>query len=71
MPGCDGLTTLLAMQAHAARSGRRPPVAFAVTANAMTHQVQDYLSRGFAGVLPKPLRTEDLAQALAACLTPG
>lgn len=71
MPGCDGLTTLLAMQAHAARTGRRPPVAFAVTANAMTHQVQDYLSRGFAGVLPKPLRTEDLAQALAACLTPG
>lgn len=68
MPGCDGIATLAAMQA-AAQAARRPaPVALAVTANAMTHQVQDYHASGFAGVVAKPLQPEDLARALVAVL---
>ncbi|WP_136644630.1 PAS domain S-box protein [Tabrizicola sp. YIM 78059] len=68
MPGCDGLATLSAMQAAAQATGCAPPVALAVTANAMTHQVQDYRAKGFAGVVAKPLQPEDLARALIAAL---
>ena len=46
------------------------PPALAVTANAMTHQLADYINQGFAGVVPKPLRAEELARALAACIAP-
>lgn len=67
MPGCDGLSTLMAMQAQGEVLGRPVPAAFAVTANAMAHQVQDYLARGFAGVVPKPLQIEDMVRALATC----
>jgi CheY-like chemotaxis protein len=70
MPGRDGIWTLEAMQARAAATGRPAPVAIAVTANAMTHQVEDYLARGFAAVVPKPLRPEDLGRALLAA-APG
>ena len=70
MPGSDGLTTLAAMQAHAAATARAAPVAIAVTANAMTHQVQGYLAQGFVGVVPKPLRPEDLVRAFLAAIAP-
>lgn len=67
MPGRDGLSTLRALQDLAAGLGSSPPFAIAVTANAMTHQVQDYLAQGFAVVVAKPLRPERLAEALWAC----
>ena len=67
MPGRDGLATLEALTALAAAKGLPAPHAIAVTANAMTHQVQEYLAKGFAGVVAKPLRPERLAEALRAC----
>ena len=67
MPGRDGLSTLHALQAQTASLGLAAPHAIAVTANAMTHQVQDYLAQGFAAVVAKPLRPERLAEALWAC----
>lgn len=70
MPGRDGVETLAELRARAALAGRPMPPALAVTANAMTHQIADYIDKGFAGVVPKPLRAEELACALAACLTP-
>jgi CheY-like chemotaxis protein len=66
MPGCDGVATLTALRALAARTGRALPRVLAVTANAMTHQVEGYLASGFDGVVPKPLREDDLARALLA-----
>jgi PAS domain S-box-containing protein len=65
MPGRDGLATLDALQVLARATGRKLPRVLAVTANAMTHQVESYLARGFDGVVPKPLRAEDLARSLA------
>ncbi|WP_164517162.1 PAS domain S-box protein [Tabrizicola piscis] len=67
MPGRDGLATLDALRELAAARGHPAPHAIAVTANAMTHQVQEYLARGFAGVVAKPLRVERLAEALWTC----
>jgi PAS domain S-box-containing protein len=67
MPGRDGLATLQALQDQATALGVPAPYAIAVTANAMTHQVQDYLAQGFATVVAKPLRPERLAEALWHC----
>ena len=68
MPGRDGVETLQELRARAALAGRPMPPALAVTANAMTHQIADYIDKGFAGVVPKPLRAEELSRALAGCV---
>ncbi len=67
MPGMDGVSTLAALQAQARAAGRRCPPAIAVTANAMTHQVEEYLGAGFAAFVAKPIRLDRLAEALMAC----
>jgi PAS domain S-box-containing protein len=71
MPGRDGVETLHDLRMLTAVSDRPLPPALAVTANAMTHQLTDYLAKGFAAVVPKPLRPEDLARALASAITPA
>jgi CheY-like chemotaxis protein len=68
MPGMDGLETLTALNAVARSRGQDLPRAIAVTANVMTHQVDDYLERGFTAVVAKPIRMEMLAQSLALCV---
>lgn len=68
MPGLDGLQTLDAMKGLAASLGLGPPHAVAVTANVMTHQVEEYLDHGFTAVVAKPIRMEMLSQALWHCL---
>jgi PAS domain S-box-containing protein len=68
MPGMDGLATLAALAQAARRQGADPPKAVAVTANVMTHQVGEYLARGFAAVVAKPIRLEVLAGALRDCV---
>lgn len=68
MPGMDGLDTLNALNALAARMGKPVPPAVAVTANVMTHQVNDYLGHGFTAVVAKPIRMEMLGRALWHCV---
>ena len=68
MPGLDGVETLAELRLRAVSTGRPMPPVVAVTANAMTHQLADYLDQGFAGVVPKPLRAEELVAALAASI---
>jgi CheY-like chemotaxis protein len=70
MPGMDGIETLAALGTVAVTLGKALPPAIAVTANVMTHQVEDYLGQGFAAVVAKPIRIEMLGNALACCL-PG
>jgi PAS domain S-box-containing protein len=67
MPGRDGIGTLAALQAEARALNLPMPPAIAVTANAMTHQVAEYLAQGFAACVPKPISLEELAHALIAC----
>lgn len=68
MPGRDGVATLRALQLQARGAHAPPPVVIAVTANAMTHQVEEYLAQGFVDVVAKPLRVDRLTSALWACL---
>jgi len=70
MPGMDGLDTLEALTALARDLGRPEPRAIAVTANVMTHQVDEYLGHGFAAVVAKPIRIEMLGRALWQCVDP-
>ncbi|MCC5968342.1 MAG: PAS domain S-box protein [Pararhodobacter sp.] len=66
MPVLDGLAALAAMRAREARAGLGTTPALAVTANAMQHQIDEYLAAGFAGHVAKPFRRATLEQALAA-----
>jgi PAS domain S-box-containing protein len=68
MPGMDGMDTLNALNALAVDLGKPLPKAIAVTANVMTHQVNEYLGHGFTAVVAKPIRIEMLGQALWQCV---
>lgn len=62
MPRKDGVS---ALQEVVSRAGTRPvPPAIAVTANAMTHHVDDYLRAGFAAVVCKPVGLMALAEVI-------
>ena len=65
MPVMDGTEALRTMLCEAARSGRAKPRAIAATANVMTDQVERYRQAGFLDTLPKPIRRDQLAEALS------
>lgn len=62
MPGIDGVTALATLRADPAMP--RVP-AIAVTAHAMTHQIDEYFAAGFEGYVAKPFRAEALAGEIA------
>ncbi|NUB44823.1 PAS domain-containing protein [Fertoebacter nigrum] len=64
MPVMDGLTALKNIRAEESQSGRPPVPAIAVTANAMAHQVADYIIGGFDSHLSKPFRRQELLHAI-------
>jgi PAS domain S-box-containing protein len=66
MPGVDGPAALAAIRAREAAEGLAPVPAIAVTANAMTHQIAEYLAMGFAGHVAKPITRDALERALVA-----
>ncbi|SES69168.1 PAS domain S-box protein [Oceanicella actignis] len=66
MPEMDGMEALDRIRRDEAERGLPPTPAAAITANAMTHQVAEYLERGFDRHVPKPFRREDLQAALEA-----
>lgn len=66
MPGLDGPTALQMIRAKAMAQGVPMPPAVAVTSNAMTHQIADYMSAGFSAHLGKPFRKDDLIRVLGA-----
>jgi CheY-like chemotaxis protein len=47
-----------------AETGRAATPIIAVTANAMTHQVESYRAAGMSGVVSKPINAEALFHAL-------
>lgn len=65
MPVLDGPSALLEMNRLAEERAVPPPLALAVTANAMSHQVEGYRAAGFAGCIAKPLRKADLLAQVA------
>lgn len=60
MPIMDGLTAFDLLE----KCGFNKPV-FALTANAMSHEIADYLALGFSGYLSKPLDKEDFYTKLS------
>jgi CheY-like chemotaxis protein/nitrogen-specific signal transduction histidine kinase len=65
MPRKDGVTALAEIRALA---GAAMPPALAVTANAMTHDIDAYLAAGFDACVSKPIRQDRLAAAIAAAM---
>lgn len=68
MPVMDGVTAAREIRACEAAGGRQKTPIIAVTANAMSHQVTDYLAAGMDMVVPKPLEAAKLFEAIERAL---
>jgi len=71
MPVMGGLEAVALIRAHEAETGRARCPVIALTANAMTHQVEEYLRRGIDGHVAKPVKREVLVQRMADLLRAG
>ena len=68
MPVLDGLGAIRLIRDAEAASGHAEVPAVAITANAMPHQVSEYIIGGFDSHLSKPFRKRDLLQAIRSLL---
>jgi signal transduction histidine kinase/ActR/RegA family two-component response regulator len=68
MPEMDGIAATRAIRAAEAESGRPRTPIIAVSANAMPHQVKDYLAAGMDGHVAKPIELSKLHAAIEAAL---
>jgi CheY-like chemotaxis protein len=68
MPVMDGPSATRMIRAEEAATGRRRTPILALTANAMAHQLEEYVAAGMDGLIPKPIRVEELFGALQAVL---
>ncbi|MDB5494342.1 MAG: sensor histidine kinase/response regulator, partial [Phenylobacterium sp.] len=68
MPVMDGLTATTTIRDREAETGRPRTPIIALTANAMSHQVEQYLAAGMDGHVAKPIAALDLFQALSAVM---
>jgi two-component system, sensor histidine kinase len=64
MPGTDGISATREIRAAEARTGRRRTPIIALSANAMTHQVREYLEAGMDLHVAKPIQLGRLHEAL-------
>ncbi|MFI4936453.1 MAG: ATP-binding protein [Caulobacterales bacterium] len=65
MPQMDGPTAAREIRAREAASGRPRIPIIALTANAMTHQVESYAAAGMDDFVPKPIEVAALYAAIA------
>jgi len=68
MPVMDGLEAVALIRAEEARAGRPPTPVIALTANAMSHQIEEYVAAGMSGCVAKPLEFALLVEAMSAAL---
>ncbi|HET9159339.1 MAG TPA: ATP-binding protein, partial [Caulobacteraceae bacterium] len=68
MPEMDGLTATRTIRDEEITSGRARTPVVAVSANAMTHQVKEYLDAGMDGHVAKPIELMKLHGAMAKAL---
>ncbi|PIB95863.1 hybrid sensor histidine kinase/response regulator [Caulobacter sp. X] len=64
MPVMDGIEAARAIRALEAQEGRTRTPIVAVTANALAHQVEDYLAAGMEGHVAKPVEVSKLYGAI-------
>lgn len=65
MPELDGPAATRAIREEEARTGRARTPIIALTANAMSHQIEEYLSAGMDGFVAKPIDASKLYDALS------
>jgi CheY-like chemotaxis protein len=68
MPEMDGPTAVRAIRAREAETGRARTPIVALTANAMSHQIAEYIASGMDDHVVKPIEARRLFQALEAAL---
>jgi CheY-like chemotaxis protein len=71
MPVMDGVEATCAIRERERQTGRPRTPIVAVTANAMTHQVAEYLAAGMDGMVPKPIDIAALFRAMEQALEPA
>ena len=64
MPEVDGVSATRAIRAREAESGRRRTTIVALSANAMSHQVAEYLKAGMDAHIAKPLELTSLTELI-------
>jgi signal transduction histidine kinase/CheY-like chemotaxis protein len=69
MPVMDGITAAAAIRAGEAASGRKRTPIIAVTANALTHQVAEYMAVGMDAHVVKPIEIARLYDTISTVLT--
>jgi len=69
MPVMDGIDSARAIRAAELETGRRRIPIVALTANALSHQVQEYLAVGMDGHVAKPIEIAKLYDAISRALT--
>jgi CheY-like chemotaxis protein len=68
MPVMDGPTATAAIRAEELNTGRAHTPIIALTANVMTHQVEDYRRIGMDAVVGKPIQMDELMRAVVRVL---
>ena len=68
MPVMDGVSATRAIRQGEAASGRAPTPILALTANAMSHQVAEYIASGMDGFVAKPIEISALFGAIDTAL---
>jgi CheY-like chemotaxis protein len=69
MPEMDGIAATRAIRAAEAETGRPHTPIIAVSANAMTHQVKEYLAIGMDSHVAKPIELAKLHAAMEQALS--
>ena len=69
MPVMDGITAAASIRAAETKAGRRRTPIVALTANALTHQVAEYMAVGMDAHVAKPIEIAKLYDAISAVLT--
>ncbi len=70
MPIMDGLTAAAQIRERERLLGRKPIPIVALTANAMSHQVEQYVAAGMDGHVSKPIQVAELFEALTRATVP-
>ena len=71
MPIMDGMDAARAIRNLEHHEGRYPTPILALTANALSHQVEEYLAAGMDGHVAKPIEISKLQDAMRRALTPA
>jgi PAS domain S-box-containing protein len=66
MPEMDGVAALAEIRRRETAQGRTRTPVIAITANAMTHQIDEYMDAGFDGHISKPVAMDALIRAVMA-----